>query len=71
MGGYLTSRPAATATARWTCPILDRARFGCGAGCERLNHLDLWLRQGLPKPPMFPMVPGGDGAGTVDAVGRA
>ena len=35
-----------------------------------LNHLDLWLRQGLPKPPMFPMVPGGDGAGTVDAVGE-
>ncbi|HUC13419.1 MAG TPA: alcohol dehydrogenase catalytic domain-containing protein [Acidimicrobiales bacterium] len=35
-----------------------------------LNHLDLWLRQGLPKPPMFPMVPGGDGASTVDAVGE-
>jgi len=35
-----------------------------------LNHLDLWLRQGMPKPPVLPMVPGCDGAGTVDAVGE-
>jgi zinc-binding alcohol dehydrogenase/oxidoreductase len=35
-----------------------------------LNHLDLWLRQGLPKPKTFPMVPGCDGAGTVAVVGE-
>jgi zinc-binding alcohol dehydrogenase/oxidoreductase len=35
-----------------------------------LNHLDLWLRQGLPKPKTFPMVPGCDGAGRVAAVGE-
>lgn len=35
-----------------------------------LNHLDLWLRQGLPKPKAFPMVPGCDGAGRVAAVGE-
>jgi NADPH:quinone reductase-like Zn-dependent oxidoreductase len=35
-----------------------------------LNHMDLWLRQGLPKPGMLPMVPGCDGAGTVGAVGE-
>ena len=35
-----------------------------------LNHLDLWLQQGLPKPKAFPMVPGCDGAGTVAAVGE-
>jgi len=35
-----------------------------------LNHLDLWLQQGLPKPKTFPMVPGCDGAGTVAAVGE-
>ena len=34
-----------------------------------LNHLDLWMRKAMPKPPMFPMVPGCDGAGTVAAVG--
>jgi zinc-binding alcohol dehydrogenase/oxidoreductase len=35
-----------------------------------LNHLDLWMRKAMPKPPLFPMVPGCDGAGTVDAVGE-
>jgi len=34
-----------------------------------LNHLDLWLRKGMPKPPSYPMVPGCDGAGTVVALG--
>ena len=34
-----------------------------------LNHLDLWLQRGMPKPKAFPMVPGCDGAGTVAAVG--
>ena len=34
-----------------------------------LNHLDLWLRRGMPKPARLPMVPGCDGAGTVGAVG--
>jgi zinc-binding alcohol dehydrogenase/oxidoreductase len=35
-----------------------------------LNHLDLWLQQGLPKPKTFPMVPGCDGAGRVAEVGE-
>lgn len=34
-----------------------------------LNHLDLWVSRGLPKPHHFPHVAGGDGAGIVDAVG--
>lgn len=34
-----------------------------------LNHMDLWLTTGLPKPPRFPHVPGNDVAGVVDAVG--
>jgi len=33
-----------------------------------LNHMDLWVTQGLPKPPL-PHVPGCDVAGDVDAVG--
>src|SRR5580704_9588120 len=33
-----------------------------------LNHMDLWLTKGMPKPPV-PHVPGCDGAGVVDAVG--
>jgi zinc-binding alcohol dehydrogenase/oxidoreductase len=35
-----------------------------------LNHLDLWLRQGMPKPGRIPMVPGCDGAGVIGAVGE-
>jgi NADPH:quinone reductase-like Zn-dependent oxidoreductase len=33
-----------------------------------LNHMDLWLTKGLPKPPV-PHVPGCDSAGVVDAIG--
>jgi zinc-binding alcohol dehydrogenase/oxidoreductase len=35
-----------------------------------LNHMDLWVTRGLPKPPL-PHVPGCDVAGVVDAVGPA
>lgn len=34
-----------------------------------LNHMDLWVTRGLPKPPL-PHVPGADGAGVVEAVGE-
>ena len=35
-----------------------------------LNHLDLWVLEGIPGIPLaFPHVPGADGAGVVDAVG--
>jgi zinc-binding alcohol dehydrogenase/oxidoreductase len=34
-----------------------------------LNHLDLWVSHGMPRPPAFPHVTGADGAGVVDAVG--
>lgn len=33
-----------------------------------LNHMDLWLTKGMPKPTL-PHVPGCDGAGVVDALG--
>jgi NADPH:quinone reductase-like Zn-dependent oxidoreductase len=35
-----------------------------------LNHMDLWVTKGLPKPPL-PHVPGCDVAGVVDSVGDA
>lgn len=34
-----------------------------------LNHMDLWVTRGMPKPPL-PHVPGCDVAGVVDAVGE-
>jgi NADPH:quinone reductase-like Zn-dependent oxidoreductase len=36
-----------------------------------LNHLDLWVARGMPRPPAFPHVPGADGAGVVVGVGQA
>jgi zinc-binding alcohol dehydrogenase/oxidoreductase len=35
-----------------------------------LNHLDLWVSRGLPKPHHLPHILGADGAGTVDAIGE-
>lgn len=35
-----------------------------------LNHLDLWVSRGLPKPPKLPHILGADGAGVVDAIGH-
>ena len=34
-----------------------------------LNHLDIWVSQGMPAPHHFPHVAGGDGAGIVSAIG--
>ncbi|RMH60324.1 MAG: alcohol dehydrogenase [Calditrichaeota bacterium] len=34
-----------------------------------LNHLDIWVRQGIPGVPL-PMIPGSDGAGVVDKTGE-
>lgn len=36
-----------------------------------LNHLDVWVRRGLPGAPFhLPIVPGSDGAGDIDALGE-
>lgn len=35
-----------------------------------LNHLDLWVSKGLPKPHHYPHITGADGAGVVDALGE-
>lgn len=34
-----------------------------------LNHMDLWLTRGMPKPPAYPHVPGVDVVGTIDQIG--
>ncbi len=35
-----------------------------------LNHLDLWVSQGLPAPKHLPHTTGADGAGVVDSIGE-
>ena len=34
-----------------------------------LNHMDLWLTRGRPRPPAFPHVPGSDVAGVIESLG--
>ncbi len=34
-----------------------------------LNHIDVWMTRGMPRPPAFPHVSGSDVAGVIDAVG--
>jgi NADPH:quinone reductase-like Zn-dependent oxidoreductase len=36
-----------------------------------LNHLDLWVAQGMPAPPGYPHVVGADGAGVILEIGQA
>lgn len=49
-------------------PAADEVRVRIVASA--LNHMDLWVTRGLPRPPL-PHVPGADGAGVVEAVGSA
>ena len=47
----------------------DQGRSGSRLSHSALNHLDLWVSQGLPSPKHLPHTGGADGAGKVDAVG--
>lgn len=49
-------------------PAPDEVRIRVMASA--LNHMDLWVTKGMPKPPT-PHIPGCDAAGIVDAVGSA
>lgn len=51
-------------------PNLSRDDVGVRPVASALNHMDLWLTQGLPKPPYLPHIPGCDVAGVVEAVGE-
>jgi NADPH:quinone reductase-like Zn-dependent oxidoreductase len=35
-----------------------------------LNHMDIWLTKGQPKPPAYPHVPGSDTAGVIESLGE-
>ena len=61
-------------TYRWgeidPTPSPARTRCVVSVVASALNHMDLWVTRGMPKPPL-PHVPGCDVAGIVDAVGDA
>lgn len=48
-------------------PARDEVRVRLKASA--LNHMDLWVTKGMPKPHV-PHVPGADGAGVIDTVGE-
>lgn len=49
-------------------PALERDDVQIRVVASALNHMDLWVTRGMPKPPL-PHVPGCDVAGVVEAVG--
>src|SRR6476661_337856 len=49
-------------------PALGRDDVQVRVVTSALNHMDLWVTRGMPKPPL-PHVPGCDVAGVVEAVG--
>ncbi|MFZ4518893.1 MAG: zinc-binding dehydrogenase [Microthrixaceae bacterium] len=51
-------------------PVAGPGEVRVAVKASALNHMDLWLTTGLPKPPAFPHVPGNDVAGVVETVGE-
>ena len=49
-------------------PVVGPSEVRVRPVTSALNHMDLWLTRGMPRPPL-PHVPGCDVAGIVDAVG--
>ena len=55
----------------WADPVPGPGEVTVRVRACALNHLDLWLRNGVPGHRFpLPLVPGSEVAGTVDALGR-
>jgi len=52
-------------------PALGAGEVRVELRASALNHLDLWVAYGMPRPPSFPHIPGADGAGVVVETGEA
>ncbi|MCZ7630089.1 MAG: zinc-binding alcohol dehydrogenase family protein [Microthrixaceae bacterium] len=50
-------------------PVAGPGQVRIEVRASALNHMDLWLTTGMPKPPSYPHVPGNDVAGVIEAVG--
>jgi len=53
----------------WPDPLPGRGDVVIGIRTAALNHLDLFVRDGIPGVPL-PQIPGGDGAGVVEEIGE-
>lgn len=51
-------------------PVAGPGEVRIAVRASALNHMDLWLTTGLPKPPAFPHVSGNDVAGVIETVGE-
>ena len=67
---HLPESPGQYVGGEVTTPATGPGKVRVRVVASALNHMDLWLTTGLPKPPAFPHVPGNDVAGIVDEVGE-
>lgn len=51
-------------------PVAGAGQVRIRVMASALNHMDLWLTTGLPKPPAFPHVAGNDVAGVIESIGE-
>ena len=53
-------------------PVAGPGEVQLRVSAVALNHIDLWMRRGLPSMKIaLPHVPGGDVCGNISALGRA
>ncbi len=61
--------PAVVQVREVESPVPGPGEVRIRVGASGMNHLDLWVRRGLPVETTMPHIGGSDVAGTVDAVG--
>ena len=67
-GWILDESPGAYRHGEVADPVPGEGEVRVRLVASALNHMDLWVARGLPRPHL-PHVPGADGAGVVEAVG--
>ncbi len=67
---HLQDAPGTYAWGEVPTPVPAAGEVRIGVRASALNHMDLWLTKGLPRPRSFPHVPGCDVAGVVESVGE-
>ncbi|MFZ4433545.1 MAG: zinc-binding dehydrogenase [Microthrixaceae bacterium] len=67
---YLSESPGRYTFGEVPDPVPGPGEVRIAVRASALNHMDLWLTTGLPKPPSLPHVPGNDVAGVVESLGE-